>query len=316
MQNMLHKIDLNLLKVLRVLLDDPHVSRAAEKLGLTQPAVSQALSRLRVHFKDELLVRGGQGFVLTSYAESMKPALAELWSALDKCMSIEPVFDKKTSKRRFVVGMYEPVSMVLAPNIIKRMMQEAPQMKVEIVSLSYNSWQETLSAGEADLVITWKSPDIKPTAEIKQQILYKDPLSCCMAPSHPLAKKKAITKEEYIGAHHMRMLFHNQKGSLFDTMLAKQGYVREKMTTVPFYLQTLDILAESNCIVTVPHSSLLYAKKFMGSKFNFAIKKIPFDAPPIEVMQFWHVRHHDDPAHKWLRNMVYEDAKQIAGAAL
>jgi len=302
MANALRTLDLNLLPILTALLANPSTTRVAAELGLTQSAVSHALSRLRGHFGDALFVRGKQGLEPTAFARSLMPLTQDLIRSMDALVAHDPKFNPATSVRHFVIGMPELVSTPFIPQLIPILQKAAPNITLHFKAISPALAQSVVEDGAVDLYIGHGSMR---GSNIKRQTLYDDVFVCVSRSGGKL------TKDGYLDAKHLKLSLQGDQVGLIDGALDQLGLKRKHSMTLPFYLLGFDVLNMSDMIMTVPQSFAHYVTKKLFSQARMYIRPFPFAIEPLRVGQIWHVRSHNDAGHSWLRQTIKKIADKV-----
>ncbi len=298
----LKDVDLNHLVALDVLLEDCQVSKAAARLGMSQPAMSRTLSRLRETFGDPLLVRVDGGFVRTARAEEiagqLKTALSEMRRTFEA-----PAFDPATATGVFTITALDYVEIVLLPAVMKAVRTEAPGLRVEIIQRAVYSIEQIVD-GEADLCV-----GLMPSAMPKYCILedlFEDRYVCVMHKNHPSAKA-ALTVDSYL--QHPHSIIHTGKtpGSFLDDRLRQMGYTRTIAKRSPHFLASLFSLGETDMLQTVP-KRLADALTMSGELVS---RELPFELNPLVISQVWHARDNGEPLHQWFRRQITLAAQSL-----
>jgi DNA-binding transcriptional LysR family regulator len=290
----LSAIDLNLLVVLRALLRERHVTRAARQLGLSQSATSHALSRLRELCEDPLLVRHGRSLVLTPRATRLMPALERGLAELHGVVTREPAFDPKRAQRLFSLGMADYVQALLLQPLLRELHVAAPLIDLNVVT--FPNLSELLESGAIDLAIS-VSAGIGPG--FSTQALFDDGFVCMVRKGHPGVRRK-LTLERYLLLQHVVVAPTGTAGSFVDTELERRGLVRRVALRVSSFLMAPIVVAETDFIATTPE---LLARR-MAKRFALQLVPPPFRMPRFGLCLAWHPRFDDDPAHRWLRTFV------------
>lgn len=294
----LEDIDLNLLVVFRQMLVERRVSRVAEKLGVSQPAVSNALARLRKLLGDELFLRTARGMEPTplaeQLAESVSYALGMIHSALNQRASFEPA----TSTRRFTVGMTDIGEIYFLPSLMERLAREAPSITLSTVRNQAVNLRDEMEAGKVDLAIGLL-PQLK--AGFFQRRLFRQRYVCLFRRGHRLDKKK-ITLAEFSEAEHVVVVSAGTGHGQVDEWLQRRGVPRKVRLTVPHFVAVGDILQATDMVATVPER----LAQRMAAPFGLAYVAHPAPLPEIAINLFWHAKYHKDPANQWLRSLVFE----------
>lgn len=290
----LSAIDLNLLVVLRALLRERHVTRAARQVGLSQSATSHALARLRELCGDPLLVRYGRQLSLTPRATRLLPGLERGLSELHGVLTSEPVFDPKRARRSFSLGMADYAQALLLRPLLRSLQVAAPEIDLNVYT--FPNLSELLESGSLDLAI---SPAYTIASGLSSQALFDDGYVCMVRKGHPDVGRK-LTLDQYLSLRHVLVAPSGTAGSFIDTELERRGLVRRVALRVSSFLIAPIVVAETDFISTTPERLARRVAK------RYALKLVP---PPFRVPRFglslaWHPRFDDDPAHRWLRELV------------
>lgn len=289
------RANLNLLPTLKVLLETRNISRAAELLHLSQPSISKQLAQLRSEFDDELLVREGQRWLLTPRAEALAAQLADSLGALERLYEA-PGFDPSRCERVFRLASSDYVAQHILPDICAALAKEAP-----LAALEYSLWDKRqlpqLWQSELDLVSTI-------TEQVPEQIrgLHQgeDRLAVLMGRHHPLAGK-ALSLDDYLAWPHLQVSGGGDKDSPVEQVLAPQGLSRHWFARVPFFQAAVEVLLRTDCLMTTP--AHIAWQLSCGHELTFV--DLPFAARDQQYHLLWHQRHHQDPAHRWFRELAY-----------
>ncbi|MGN5189900.1 LysR family transcriptional regulator [Aeromonas veronii] len=289
------RANLNLLPTLKVLLETRNISRAAELLHLSQPSISKQLAQLRNEFDDELLVREGQRWLLTPRAELLAAQLADSLSALERLYEA-PGFDPSRCERVFRLASSDYVAQHILPDICAALAKEAP-----LAALEYSLWDKRqlpqLWQSELDLVSTI-------TEQVPEQIrgLHQgeDRLAVLMGRHHPLAGK-ALSLDDYLAWPHLQVSGGGDKDSPVEQVLAPQGLSRRWFARVPFFQAAVEVLLRTDCLMTTP--AHIAWQLSCGHELTFV--DLPFATRDQQYYLLWHQRHHQDPAHRWFRELAY-----------
>ncbi|MFB2744243.1 LysR family transcriptional regulator [Aeromonas veronii] len=289
------RANLNLLPTLKVLLETRNISRAAELLHLSQPSISKQLAQLRSEFDDKLLVREGQRWLLTPRAEALAAQLADSLGALERLYEA-PGFDPSRCERVFQLASSDYVAQHILPDICAALAKEAP-----LAALEYSLWDKRqlpqLWQSELDLVstITEQVPD-----QIRGLHQGEDRLAVLMGRHHPLAGK-ALSLDDYLAWPHLQVSGGGDKDSPVEQVLAPQGLSRHWFARVPFFQAAVEVLLRTDCLMTTP--AHIAWQLSCGHELTFV--DLPFAARDQQYHLLWHQRHHQDPAHRWFRELAY-----------
>ncbi|MCF5897647.1 MULTISPECIES: LysR family transcriptional regulator [Aeromonas] len=289
------RANLNLLPTLKVLLETRNISRAAELLHLSQPSISKQLAQLRSEFDDELLVREGQRWLLTPRAELLAAQLADSLDALERLYEA-PGFDPSRCERVFRLASSDYVAQHILPDICAALAKEAP-----LAALEYSLWDKRqlpqLWQSELDLVST--ITELVPE-QIRGLHQGEDRLAVLMGCHHPLAGK-ALSLDDYLAWPHLQVSGGGDKDSPVEQVLAPQGLSRRWFARVPFFQAAVEVLLRTDCLMTTP--AHIAWQLSCGLELTFV--DLPFATRDQQYHLLWHQRHHQDPAHRWFRELAY-----------
>lgn len=294
----LRDLDLNLLVVFRQLMIERRVSRAAESLGLTQPAVSNALARLRRLLGDELFQRSSRGMEPTPFAESLAEPVSHALGLLHGAVNQRSVFDPASSERAFTIGMTDIGEIYFLPALMERLATLAPRLSISTVRNTAVNLREAMEAGQVDVALGLL-PQLK--GGFYQRRLFKQPYVCLLRRGHRLAKR-AITVKEFSAAEHVVVVSEGTGHGKVDELLERNGISRAVRLSLPHFIAVAPILASSNMIATVP---LRFAEA-VAAPFGLVALKHPATLPEIAISLYWHAKQHQDPANRWLRELLLQ----------
>jgi DNA-binding transcriptional LysR family regulator len=293
----LARLDLNLLLVFHHLLREKRVSAVATVLGMSQPAVSSALGRLRASLGDALFLRTQGGMVPTPYALQLAEPVATALDGLQQALQVRASFDPATSERRFTLAMTDVGEMYFLPVLMDALAQSAPSVTLKVVAVTSASLGEDMATGRTDLALGLL-PQLQ--AGFFQQALFRQPYVCLMREGHPLAQSEELTLPDFAAASHVRVIAAGTGHGRVDEALERQGLQRRIRLTVPHYVALGDVLSHSDLIATVPER---FAQRVIRP-FALTTRALPLAVDGSGIHQFWHARLHKDPGHQWLRMLV------------
>jgi DNA-binding transcriptional LysR family regulator len=293
----LAKLDLNLLLVFHHLLIVKRVSTVANILGMSQPAVSSALGRLRTSLDDELFIRTQSGMTPTPYALQLAEPVAVALDVLQQALNVRGAFDPKTSTRNFTIALTDVGEMYFLPVLVNALATAAPGVTLQIVSVAQTSLKEDMSTGKVDLAMGLL-PQLQ--AGFFQQSLFKQKYICLMRKKHPLAARQTVSVSALFSAEHVRVLATGTGHGRIDLVLDKQKHNRNVRLTVPHYVALGDVLQHSNLVAMVPER---FAQRIV-KPFDLVMRDLPLQLEESPIQQCWHGRLHRDPGHRWLRQLM------------
>lgn len=293
----LRDLDLNLLVIFHQLLIDRSVSQAAEKLGMTQPAVSNALKRLRTTFKDDMFVRTSQGMEPTPYAEQLSEPVAHVIGTLVGALNRNDDFEPQLAKRRFVVAMTDIGEIYFMPRLIAALLERAPGISVVTVR-SHAGLSEALANGEVDLAIGLH-PDLQ--AGFYQRRLFHHRYVCLCRKNHPITFSP-MSPDRFCEFGHIRIAAANTGHGEVEAHMQRAGLNRDIRLEVPHFVAVGHILQNTDLLATVP-------ERFAASctePFGLTLLPAPIPLPEIAINLFWHARYNRDPANRWFRQLMFD----------
>jgi DNA-binding transcriptional LysR family regulator len=298
-------IDLNLLVILDALLAERHVTRAAQKVGLTQSATSHALARLRALLEDPLLVRGPRGtLVATPRAETLAVPLRRALESLQTALRGDAPFDPATARASFRIATSDYAEIVLLPPLIRRLAQEAPGIDLWAVPVP-DLPAPVLAAGELDLCLAPHAQGGFP-AGIYQKRLFDEDFRCVVRKGHPAAAQR-LTLARFCDLSHALVAPRGTPGSFVDDALARMGKTRRVVVRVPHFLVAPHVIASSDLVVTIPTR----IAEIHAAPLGLALLPPPVEVPPFTFSMTWHERAHHDPAQRWLRDTLAKVAREV-----
>ena len=293
----LEAVDLNQLLVLCTLLETRSVTRAAERLGLSQSATSHALGRLRVLFDDPLLLRGSDRMILTARAEALAPQLSSALTHLRGALRPPEVFDPATTERTFVFATADYTEFVLVPPLIAQLQRVAPRMALTVCEPPADV-AAGLGDGSLDLAA---APSLfgGVATGIQSRTLFDESFVCMVRRGHP-ALGKRWTPESFSRMKHAIIAPRAKPGGFVDDSLARLGLSRKIALMLPHFLVAPFVIAESDLVLTLPRR---IAKTF-EKQLPLVLVPPPLEVPGFSMQLYWHERSQRDPAHSFLRDRI------------
>ncbi len=296
----LRNLDLNLLHPLHALLEERHVTRAAKRSFLSQPAMSRALERLREMFGDPLLVRSGRGYERTVRGERVLRALDALMPRLEGIVRGEE-FDPARSQERFRVALTDHASTTLLPSLVARLRKAAAHMKLEVSTWRTEAYED-VAAGRLDIALS--AEEVPPALE-SEVILDLD--FVCLVGSAQRMRSRRLTLKQYLQFPHALVETLAGQQTLVDRPLAQLGAKRHVVFSLPFFVPAIFAIAQTDLVLTLPRKLAKIAAGMAGLRVV---------EPPREIKAFpyfmaWHPRLTTEPAHAWFREQLRTAARTI-----
>lgn len=289
-------LDLNLLRVLVQIHRDRQVSLAAEHLGLSQPAVSGALRRLRQALGDRLFVPTARGMQPTPLADEIVPRLAATLEAIGDTLAHGARFDPATSTRQFNVAMTDIGEFHFLPTLMEALRAEAPGVALATVRPTALNLRFAMEQGQVDLALG-HLPDL--ATDFHQRPLFTQRYVCLFRRGHAL-ETAASPLEVYAQSEHAVVLSPGTGHGRVDELIARSGIERRIRLRVPHFVALADVLESSDLVATVPEA---FAQRSVRH-FGLAQRPHPLALPPIEIALLWHTKVQADPANRWLRERI------------
>lgn len=298
--------DLNLLKVLSALLTERHVTRAAERLGRSQPAVSNALQRLRQSLGDELLVRSPNGLALTPRAELLQQPLRELLALVDDAVLGPSPFDPATTDGIFRVALPDRLTIAIVPRLFERLHRAAPRLVLQIVTADRDHAVELLNAETIDAFVGWVDD---PPPHLHSEFLLDEAPFCVMRRGHPLARRKPFTMAALLSYPHLAISAASGRTQIFDDRLARHGLERHAQVILTSFTAVPHMLRGSDMVGVFTR----FAADAFAATDGLIKRPLPLDVGNITTSLIWHARNDRDPRHAWLRAQIASVCKTISG---
>jgi DNA-binding transcriptional LysR family regulator len=298
----LRSVDLNLLVALDALLSERHVTRAAEKVGLSQPAMSNALSRLRHHFKDDLLVRTARGMETTPRGQSLEAPVRNMLRQVERMLDSGPGFDPARAKRRFTVRLSDLLSLLILPQLADAMAAAGDSLGLDVVHLSPTATVDALEKDDIDIAV---SMELQHSTSIRSETAFADKMVCVMRKSHRLAKRR-LTLHSFLAERHVKVSMSPTDLRFVDNVLAEKRLKRLTALNVPHWLVVPHVLRRTDYLAVMP-ARLAAAV----ADTSLVSRDLPFASAKFDWKVYWHRRHDDDPANAWLREQIRAACKQL-----
>ncbi len=294
----LKDIDLNLLVMFQQLFKDQRVSSAAASLGLSQPAVSSALNRLRRMLGDELFVRTARGMLPTPFAKELEKQTADALRTIQNALSQQGAFRPPTSTRTFTLSLADIGEVYFLPRLMETLAHTAPHVTITSVRHAASNLPEEMATGKVDLAVG-SLPGLK--TNFFQRRLFPQRYVCMFRKGHPLDKPK-ITPAEFSAAEHVIVVAAGTGHAKMNEVLDRAGARRAVHLRVPQFVVVADILHTTNLVATVPEKFAERGAAFFGLRYVTH----PIKVPQIQINLYWHARFHRDPPNQWLRTLLFD----------
>ncbi|WP_457325459.1 LysR family transcriptional regulator [Roseateles sp. P5_E11] len=291
-------IDLNQLVLFHHLMAERRVSRVAELMELTQPAVSNTLAKLRKQFGDELFVRTPKGMMPTPFAEQLAEPIGYALSMIHSGINQRVEFDPAQVQRAMTIGMTDIGEIVFLPRLMERLSREAPGITLNTVRNTAVNLRDDMEAGRVDLAIGLL-PMLK--AGFFQRRLFSQRYVCLFRRGHAVEKRK-LTLNDFRNAEHLVIVSAGTGHGKVDELIRRAGINRTVRLSVPHFVSVGHILQDSDLVATVPER---LAQQLTGP-FNLSYLPHPVKLPDIAINVFWHAQAHRAPANQWLRGVICE----------
>jgi len=294
-------LDLNLLRVFDAVMTEQNLTRAAGHLAMTQPAVSNAIKRLRESLGDELLIRTAYGVKPTPRAEALWPSVRAALQSLEAAVMPE-TFDVSKAQATFRMAMADATAAYWLPSLMRSIESEAPGVNIRMMPLTTREPRPMLLRGDIDLAVGFfpgvaAQLSYETGSPIRHERLYSGQYVCVMRKNHPLAANK-LDLDAYCKANHLLVSFSGRAHGLVDEALAQIGRERRILLTVNQFFTAGRVVANSDLITVLPKHLMVST----GMTESLIWRELPFALPAVHLDMLWHERDGRSPAHRWLRN--------------
>jgi DNA-binding transcriptional LysR family regulator len=312
-------LDLNLLRVFDQVMAERNLTRAARNLAMTQPAVSNALGRLRDAVGDKLVVRSGYGVEPTPRALSLWPAISDALRQLETSLTPGD-FVASEAASTFVLGMADATAAELMPGLVEILERDAPGVSMRVLPLTTRDPRQLLDEGHMDLAVGFfpavladltAQAQAGGVAPFDHQRLFAGEYVCVMRKGHPLAKG-VLTLARYASARHLLVSFSGRPFGFVDEALASLGRTRRIVLTVNQFFTAGRVVAGSDLVTVLPRHFV----KLTGLSDHFVLRDLPFDVAPVLVDSLWHRRQGQRSDHAWLRLAMAAAAQRAFGGVV
>ncbi|MFM2400251.1 MAG: hypothetical protein RL341_2408 [Pseudomonadota bacterium] len=298
-------LDLNLLRVFDAVMAENSLTRAAQALSMTQPAVSNAVARLRDALADPLFIRNAHGVTPTPRAQRLWPqvreALAQLRDAIEP-----PAFDAATSRANFRLAMADATAALIMPPLVTAVVNAAPNVNLRVLPLTTRDPRRLLEDGEVDCAVGY-FPSASAAlvaqgadAAFRHQRLYESRYMCVMRRGHTLAQQE-LTLDAFCAAQHLLVSFSGRPFGFVDEALAALNRQRRILLTVNQFFTAGRVVAQTDLLTVLPETFF----EVTGYSGELVMRPLPFAISDVHVDVFWHRRNDRVPAQQWLREVMF-----------
>jgi DNA-binding transcriptional LysR family regulator len=297
------EIDLNLLVALGALLEDRNLTRAGARIGISQPAMSMALARLRKHFGDELLEREGRGYRLTVFGEQLLPTVQEALRQMEATMQRSPRFDPEDSDREFSVAASDYTVSILADLLLRQVSKNAPGIRLQLHPIPVDVHSAGHGLATHDVVIGPADYGF-PGRHIE---LFRDRFVCIVDPANPRLHDGALTMDDLAELPHAVPTFGAGRKTPADLVLDQLAVQRRVQVTVFGWLTVPFLVAGTGMVAIVPER----LARLAGRNVDLAVVEAPFGTVELVETAYWHPSRSEDPAVRWLLDTLQAAARQL-----
>ena len=291
----LAQIDLNLFVVFDVVFAERNLTRASEILHVTQPAVSNALARLRATFDDPLFVRSGRRMAPTPAAQNLIGPVREALRRLQSGLESRARFDPATASRTFHLAMGDVQASLVMPKLLARLRERAPEVRLQCHTLERAEIEPELAAGTLDFAVD--IPQLGRGRLRELPILHDQSYVCVLRRSHPLARKK-LTLERYLALPQVTVSARRRGRSYIDIALGRIGAQANTVLRLSHYQPAFHVVLASDLALSPPGS--------LAAWYDVQVRELPFEVPPLDSILYWHRNAEHDPGNAWLREQIAE----------
>jgi len=299
----LRRIDINLLVVFDAILTERHLTRAGERIGMSQPAVSGGLARLRQLYGDPLLVRSGGTFELTPKAEELRPLVREAMIEITRTLDVTPTFHPLTSSRTFLISASDYVLAFITSPLLALFAQEAPSATVEFDGLPADAQITPTDLLRRDAIITGAGRGVPG----KQQALFSDRFVCLVDAHHPSLRDGKLSLSDLAELRHVRSEFGGHERTIVDDMLTAAGITPNNAITVQGFLPVPVMIQNTEMVGHVPERVANHYAAALG----LVVAQTPLEAPNLIEVAHWHPSKTRDSASMWLIKTLRSAAKVL-----
>ncbi|WP_312932981.1 LysR family transcriptional regulator [Pseudomonas sp.] len=296
----LSKVDLNLFIVFDAIYTEANLTRAGQIVGITQPAVSNALSRLRETFNDPLFVRTAQGMVPTPMAQNIIGPVRNALALLRVSVQESRLFNPLEASKTFRISMTDLIEAVILPPLFQRLRRLAPGVMIESFLSKRRETTKELAAGRLDFAV---DAPLNTDPQVRHVKLLQDRFVCALRQGHPLADTR-LTLDSYLSMSHIHISSRRNGLGYVDLALGRLGVQRKVVLRSQHYLMACQVLQQSDLVMTVPER--------FARRHQLRHLPLPLEVTPLETHLYWHESTDQDPANRWMREQIIELCQRVA----
>ncbi|MBC3778154.1 LysR family transcriptional regulator [Pseudomonas sp. SWRI99] len=297
----LSKVDLNLFIVFDAIYTEANLTRAGQIVGITQPAVSNALARLRETFNDPLFVRTAQGMVPTPMAQNIIGPVRNALSLLRVSVQESRIFNPAQAVKTYRISMTDLTEAIILPPLFQRLRRLAPTVIIESFLSKRRETTKELAAGRLDFAV---DAPLNTDPQVRHVKLMDDRYVCAMRKGHPMAGKDKLSLDDYLSLTHIHISSRRSGLGYVDLALGKMGIQRKIALRSQHYLMASQVMQQTDMVMTVPER---FARRHELQAFNLPVN----DVPSVETHLYWHESTDQDPANRWMREQMIELCQQV-----
>ncbi len=291
----LDNVDLRLLQLFELIYRHRNLSRVADQLGLTQPAVSLALGKLRQHFGDPLFVRIGGEMMPTPAADQLSQLALNAIASLEATLAYRPTFDPERELRIFRIAMTDVGQIVVLPKLLNTVRTAAPFVNIDISTIDETTVNQ-LQHGSLDIAMGFL-PDME--GRFIQRSIFEESFSCLVRQGHPRISG-TLTVDAYHDEQHVIVKTSGTAHLIIENKLRQQGIIRKIGVQIPNFLGLATVIGSTDLVATLPSR----AARILGEQSHARVLPLPVAMPGYQVRLHWHERMQKDPGHIWMRNLI------------
>ncbi|WP_193164780.1 LysR family transcriptional regulator [Microbulbifer hainanensis] len=298
----LNRYDLNLFVVFDTIFREQSLTRAGEALSISQPSVSNALSRLRVMFGDQLFIRSGRKMLPTPAAKSISAQVKEALKLMQQSIDSTGSFDPASDRRSFSVSMNNILQGIYMPGIYRQIHARAPHMVLRILTSPRDELVSELAAGKVDVAV---DGGFLADSDLYSRRLFSDRYVCVVRHDHPLVSD-SLDVDQYLALQHVHSSGWGEPGiGCVDIALKKMGQERGISLTITNHQSVFPLVAQSDLAATVPRS--------LAKSYDLKILELPVKVAKVETFLYWHESADQDEANRWVREQIVSYVDSVAG---